>query len=415
MKRILYIAPHCYPMKSSESIYNCKVAYTLAKAGFQVDVYTCAKQSTYPSDVKIDTILRDSDNLTITTVVGKVMSRRMNLFKLLKLMAHYLVIFLRTGYYYNGIDYPYQIVKAIKAKIKKEGRMPYDVMITRGFNTDYAGIYMARKYGLKWIANWNDPFPNEKFPAPYGKGYDAKLPALRQRVYDDIQKYADLHTFPCERLRNYMLKCFTSVSMDKTMVIHHMAHSEIRVDKPVMDNQKLVLLHSGSVNKPRDPSNFLKALANMVSDSSRKIKCVFVGGYDSSIKHLVDEYQLNDYIQFKPSVSYSESLDYLAAAQLSLIIEAECEEGIYLPTKFVDALQSHTPVLCVSPASGTLCDIVRRYNVGYVCDNTSVEDIERVLKQVVRDFENGAIPCVDLERTKCFFNDYILEQYRRIL
>ena len=140
MKRILYIAPHCYPIKSSESICNSKVAYTLAKAGFQVDVYTCAKQSTYPSDVKVDSILRDSDNLTITTVVGKVMSRKMNLCKLLKLMAHYLVIFLRTGYYYNGIDYPYQIVKAIKAKIKEEGRMPYDVMITRGFNTDYAGF-----------------------------------------------------------------------------------------------------------------------------------------------------------------------------------------------------------------------------------------------------------------------------------
>lgn len=38
MKRILYIAPHSFPIKSSESICNSKVAYVLASMGYQIDV-----------------------------------------------------------------------------------------------------------------------------------------------------------------------------------------------------------------------------------------------------------------------------------------------------------------------------------------------------------------------------------------
>ena len=39
MKRILFIAPESFPVMSSESICNSKVAYVLASAGYKVDVY----------------------------------------------------------------------------------------------------------------------------------------------------------------------------------------------------------------------------------------------------------------------------------------------------------------------------------------------------------------------------------------
>ena len=415
MKRILFIAPHCYPIKSSESICNSKVAYTLAKAGYQVDVFTCSNASTYPSDVKIDQKLRNSENLSIVTVIGCSIKRTMKIWQLLRLLFHHLFIFLKTGYYYNGIDYPYQIVKAIKKKIKEEGKMPYDVMITRGFHTDYAGIYMAKKYGLKWISNWNDPYPNIKFPVPYGKGFDAKLRFYEQRIYDDIQKYADVFTFPSERLRDYMLKCFTKIGREKTMVIHHMAHCDLSISNRKCKKNIVRFVHSGSVNNPRNPECFLKALSIVVKKVTIRIECVFIGGYDENIKQIVNTYRLNDHIQFLPSMPYSESLEYLAFADYSLIIEAVCEEGIYLPTKFVDALQTNVPVFCVSPKVGTLSDICAKYNVGYCCDNTKVQDIEEKLLKAIDDKIKSAMPIILGNTAEEFFNNYILKQYNSIL
>ncbi len=76
-------------------------------------------------------------------------------------------------------------------------------MITRGFLTDVVGITLKKKYGVTWIANWNDPFPLKRFPAPYGQGYDAKLPFFENRVYEAIQKicgYTHVSKFSTQRL-----------------------------------------------------------------------------------------------------------------------------------------------------------------------------------------------------------------------
>lgn len=415
MKRILFIAPHSYPIRSSESICNSKIAFSLAKAGYKVDVFSCSDDSTYPSDVQIDRILRNSKNLTIISVKGRSMSRFMDKWQLFKLIFHHIFIFCRTGYYYNGIDFPYQIVRAIRKRIKDEGRMPYDVVITRGFHTDYAGIYMAKKYGLKWISNWNDPFPNLRFPPPYGKGFDAKLPFYEQIIINDIQKYSTIFTFPCERLRNYMLKCFPKISKEDTIVIHHMAHSLLSIDHAFEDNSIIRFIHSGSVTKPRDPKSFLMALSSVAKHSSIKVECIFLGGYDKEIESYVNELDLTGVVQFLPSMAYSESLEYLKTADLSLVIEAICDEGIYLPTKFVDALQTGIPVFCVSPANGTLNDYCKKYKVGYSCDNTDINDIKNTLMQVIDDKIKNRIPKVTINKVNDFFEEFIVNQYKSIL
>ena len=212
MKRILFVAPEAFPVKTSESICNSKVAHSLAEAGNKVDVFTCSNMTTYPLDNKVDAFLRTSPNLKIFHVdsnfqLSKQFSFKKNLVNGLKNLQ----ILLKTGYWYNGISIPFGIVSAIEKRIKEYGKMPYDVLITRGFNTDYVGIHLSKKYGIKWVANWNDPYPVKRFPAPYGEGYDAKLPFFENRIYNLIQKYADVHTFPSDRLRKYMLKCFVHI------------------------------------------------------------------------------------------------------------------------------------------------------------------------------------------------------------
>ena len=178
MKRIVYIAPHSFPIKSSESICNSKVAYVLASMGYQIDVFACSDSSTYPKDSKIDQFLQEVPNMRIFTVrpSKKNFYRTASITSNLKCVPHNLKVFFKTGFYYNGISTPFAVLQAIENLIKSEGGFHYDVMITRGFLTDVVGITLKKKYGVTWIANWNDPFPFKSFSAPYGQGYDAKFP-----------------------------------------------------------------------------------------------------------------------------------------------------------------------------------------------------------------------------------------------
>lgn len=416
MKRILYIAPHSFPIKSSESICNSKVAFALASAGYVVDVYCSALKSTYTEEEVITNKLSSHPNLNIFPIKHTNLSRQGNIIDVIKKILHYGVIFLKTGYYYNGIDFPYQCIKHLLTQKKQNPALSYDVVITRGFNTDYAGIYMKRKFNTKWIANWNDPYPVSRFPYPYGNGFDSKLPLLFRKLYADIQKYADIHTFPSARLRDYMLSCFTHINRKNTIVIPHMAHTIL----PQKNKQKnttsiLKISHVGSVEYPRSPKNFLIALSRIKKQCQVQIECTFIGGYDSNTQQIIDEYGLSDCVSLQQGLPYAKALDVISSSDISLIIEAVCEEGIYLPTKFVDSIQSYTPVMCVSPTKGTLHDLVNQYNIGYWCDNQSVENIEQCLLQVLYDFQNNKLPQVSYSTADYFFENSIIKLYKLIL
>ena len=72
---------------------------------------------------------------------------------------------------------------------------------------------------------------------------------------------------------------------------------------------------------------------------------------------------------------YNDIIETQKSFDMSLIIEAICDEGIYLPTKVADSIQGGLPVFCVSPLKGTQHDLVDLYEIGYFADNTNIDDI----------------------------------------
>lgn len=422
MKRILFIAPEAFPVMTSESICNSKVAYALAEAGYYVDVFTCDDRETYPEDNRIDAFLRCHENLKIhpiknsKIILSRKFSIKVNVVNLFKNLS----ILLRTGYWYNGISIPYAIYQAIEEHCKEIGGFRYDIMITRATYCDLAAILLKRKYGVFWNANWNDPFPDRKFPEPYGRGSDTKLPYFENRIFNEIQKRVDLHTFPSERLRDYQLKCFKYVSLEKTLIIPHMAHSSILslVTRSKKSDGVFRMAHCGSVNYPRNPRNFLIALSKISQElhiTDKEFKCYFVGRYDEDLDALIKELNLSSIVELLPPMSYSDSLGFLSTCDISLIIEAICDEGIYLPTKFVDAVQISIPIFCVSPKNGTLPDMIKRYNIGYCCDNTSIEDISKALYKLFIDIGSHNVPKLESGVPSYFYESSIIRLFKSFI
>ncbi len=418
MKKILFVAPHSFPIKSSESICNAKLAYSLACAGYKVDVYSCTDHSTYPSDAYLSALLSSPNNLTISSIVPDYnIQRNFPLRKLLRAGLFNLKVLLKTGYFYNGISIPYLILKKILEDISKRGSFDYDVVITRGFHTDLVGITLARRFGVKWIANWNDPYPSVKFPTPYGKGYNTKLPYFENRLYNDIQRFASVHTFPNSRLRDYMLKCFGNVEKKYTVIIPHMALRAL-YNNNCMSDGILRIIHCGDLRAPRSPRNFLKALSKYLEvnpEYSKVIDCSFIGKVDDDIPHLIRELGLSSSVNLNKGLNYRDALAAISKSNVSLIIEAECEEGIYLPTKVVDSIQCGIPIFAVSPTPGVLNDMIRSKQIGYFAENTSVDSIYEQISIIVKDYKHGNLPKVSPNQCHEFFDSDIVEQYRQLI
>jgi hypothetical protein len=163
VKRILYIAPHSFPIHSSESIVNAKLAHSLCKRGYELDLFSSIEDGyNYPISIE-ENILKDLPNLRINTLPVEFICKKNSIIKNLKIFVQNTIGFFKTGLLFIDSNWAYNVISDIEILINIKD-VQYDFIITRGFKTEIVGIYFKRKYGIKWIANWNDPYPELKFP-----------------------------------------------------------------------------------------------------------------------------------------------------------------------------------------------------------------------------------------------------------
>ena len=80
-------------------------------------------------------------------------------------------------------------------------------------------------------------------------------------------------------------------------------------------------------------------------------------------------------VRFRGAMDYWSTLGELASSTALVLIEAPCDEGVFLPSKLADYVQVRRPVLAVSPRQGTVRDLISQYGGGVVVDCTRPDDI----------------------------------------
>lgn len=372
-KRILFIAPESFPVNGAEAIVNIKQLEILSKAGCVIDVVSKKRKWTdYPLTELAETGIR-LNSLHVLEV-----DNRLN-WETVKL---HLLTFLTFGIVYKGAHWAWSALQVCKGLLK---RNQYDCVITKSFPSELVGYWIKKNKGVKWLATWNDPFPVEKYPYPYGNGPKAKVFWGAKRLIPMMEKYPDFHLFPSGRLRDYMLQ-YLNISMDKTKIVPHVT-LEMNSRREKANLKGLSILHSGNLNYPRDPECFLKALARFVHENpNAQLKVYFQGVLPDRLKELIVQLELEKWIEILPAVSYKESIEQLSNYNVALIIEAPCEEGVFLPTKVSDYMQADKTIWAISPSKGVLHDLYNNGNIGYFADCLDEEGILNELDNIYRDF-----------------------------
>lgn len=401
MKRILFIAPESFPINGAEAIVNIKLLKVLCAAGYRIDVISRKRKWTdYPLSGLEDV------NICVNSLHVVEVDNR---FSLSTIWLHILTFF-TFGVVYKGAHWAYSALRVCK-KLMKENR--YDVVITKSSPSELIGYWIRKHKNIKWIATWNDPFPIEKYPEPYGGGPFAKGFIGARQLIPIMEKYPDFHIFPSERLRSYMLQ-YMNVSIKKTRIIAHVSFEKCAEYSSMKRSKVLKILHSGNVNYPRNPFLFLEGLHLFLQEVvDANILVDFLGvlpiGFNDKVKNL----DLQSIVNVLPPVQYEESIMLLQHYDIAMLIEAPCEEGIFLPTKVGDYMQTKKPIFAVSPICGVLHDL---YNEGYVQYFANCKDainIKEELKKIYSDFNFDKIKS-SLQK-KDYTPDYILAQYQEIL
>lgn len=387
LPRVLMIAPVFYPYPPiwPEGIVNANIALAMKKAGWHIDIIVAGYtggSSRYPSDAK--TWKELIDNVYIVKIGKQV---KTNTFQRL---MNAIRGFMLTGRVLRQLEWGLSVLKVVE---KLNTKVSYDLILSRAIPdfAHFAALLVHKQTRIPWIANWNDPTPNHKFPPPYGQGPDSSLTPNLDKWYNIVCDHCTWHTFPSERLRNYICSYLPGKIVSKSSVIPHVALGKF--DFKVLPREDFSLCYAGSVLPPRDVNVFfegVKRFKKSLSDAD-SFNVRFIVDKPDLVAKSAKALGIEDVIIIEPAVPYSQMPEILSQSHVLIIIEAPLKEGIFMASKIVDYVQIGRPILSLSPTEGTIADLFSQYGGGIAVECQSPASVVEALRTLFNHWKSGTL------------------------
>lgn len=380
--RALLIATGYLPYTFSENLCNAKLAYALQQSGWEVDVISRVDEgNTYSSEWQEPWLCLKPHVYEVTYPVGNKISRTWDLLRSTLQME---------GYPLSGVRWArraYQ--KAVELYKKKH----YDMVLTRSPNDvpHIVGYKLKQRFGVRWIANWNDPSATI-WPEPYTHHFSASKTKILEKYTIQCLKGADVNTFPSQSLLDHFIEHFPFLRNQHTEVIPHIALWEtLYAPAKRVKKDKLYLCHSGNLSIERNPELLFRAMREMIDEGHSLIRLDIMGHINDYTQQLIDKYALSDYVGCAGSYPYMEAMQRLRAYDVLVLLEARLKRGIFFASKFTDYAQSTRPILAVSPKEGFAHDMLIQYGGGIFVDNENYQDIKCGLIKLYKAWEDDSL------------------------
>lgn len=343
--RVLVISPVFPPVADSEAFCGGKFVLALRRAGIEAAVVACPMPDRAPDD---SACWRALAELTRTVP---------NPPRAPWLRQACLGLQYRTTAY---ITWTRAVVEAAQAQHRTR---PFDLVLSRALPwwAHLAGFWISRTLRRPWMANFNDPWDLRPFIAERARANTWNVGWNVRRWMARTLASADALTFPCERLRDYCLR--GSRPGGVTAVVPHIGDAARKSPAP---RAEFKLVHAGKLGMgeltARPTDALLQGLAGLLQHrpaARAATRLVFVGREDEDTMAHASRLGLGPLVSWVGPVSYERSLDWIEQASVTLLVEGDFPEGIFLPSKLCDYLVARKPVLALSPAAGTANDFSR--------------------------------------------------------
>ena len=380
--RALLIATGYLPYTFSENLCNAKLVYALQENGWDVDVISRVDEgNTYCTEWQEPWLCLQPNVYEVTYPAGNKISRILDLLRSTIQMG---------GYPLNGIRWARRAYQKAVALHKERH---YDVVLTRSPNDipHIIGNKLKQRFGVRWIANWNDPSATI-WPEPYTHHFSALKEKMLHNYTVKCLRNADINTFPSQSLLDHFIEHFPFLKQLHTQVIPHIALSESLYSPTKREKgDKLYLCHSGNLSVERNPDLLFLAMRELIDEGNTNIQLDIMGHVNEYTQQLIDKYSLAEYVKCAGSYPYMEAIQQLQEYDALVLLEARMKQGIFFASKFTDYAQSGRPILALSPKKGFAHDMISQYGGGIVVNNEDVQDIKRGLLHLYKHWESKNI------------------------
>ncbi len=243
-----------------------------------------------------------------------------------------------------------------------------DIVFTQStpFECHLVGLYLKKKYGVKWIAAFSDPYPVYISPYPYNQS--PKVPiisSLQMKKLNQVLESADKMLVSSKEA--YQLMCnFVHIEQEnKYHIIPHIG-LDIKSDINIQMNDGW-LVYAGKITKERAITSLLLAVKSIKSTNKNFKGIKFIGHATPAYKEEVLKFGLSDCVLFLGEIEQSLIYDEIRNCCGLVLIEANMEYSPFLPSKFADYATLSKPILAIVPERSQVSDYLSKYAGGIVC------------------------------------------------
>ncbi|HEY0976299.1 MAG TPA: glycosyltransferase family 4 protein [Flavobacteriales bacterium] len=232
-------------------------------------------------------------------------------------------------------------------------RHPVDAIVTTGppHSMHLIGRALKRKTGVKWIADFRDPWTDIDF---YGQlSLTAWADRRHHRMERSVLQEAD-------RVVTVSWRWADDLAALGGRAVEVITNGFDPADVPasLTVDDAFSLVHIGAMSATRDCPGLWQALARIVRsdpDFAARFRLRFVGPVDHSIIASVEGAGLGTYVERVGRVSHAEAMVHMQRARVLLLPINNTPNSLgILPGKVFEYLSTGRPILAVGPAEGDI-------------------------------------------------------------
>lgn len=252
-----------------------------------------------------------------------------------------------------------------------------DTIVTTGppHSMHLIGLGLKKKTGIKWVADFRDPWSKWDMLNTFKLGVLAKWQHSRLELR--VLKHAD----EVMTVSDTWADDFRHIYQRKYHVVTNGFDAEdfnnIQDD---VSNDKLKLYHFGLINAFRSPKGFWDAL----KEYNQEVEVQLTGTVSDEIMEMIHSDALLDkVVDITPPIPHDQVVHSFSKADALLLIlnNSENAKG-HLPGKLFEYLASKRPILALGPRDSDAAKIIRETNTGIVVNHDNKQEILKALKRI---------------------------------
>jgi len=262
-----------------------------------------------------------------------------------------------------------------------------DVVVSTGppHSLHLIGLKLKQKLGVKWIADFRDPWTNIDY---YSKLKLTQWADLKhQRLERDVIEQSDRVLVVGKTMKEE----FYSLGGEKIHVLPNGFDNEVSEENEFVLDDKFSIAHIGSMNADRNPYHLWEALSEIVKENKEfasSIQIKLAGTVSHEIFDTLEFFGLDKYVYHEKYLNHKDVISFQKSSQVLLLVLNDTPNAKGIVTgKFFEYLNAKRPILTVGPEDGDLAEILNETQSGVIVDYKKKEEMKKMINNYFEEYK----------------------------